>query len=119
MENLYEYLIGGKKIGKKGMPFNGLVEGDTIYCYKFSPDGEELEKRELMVMDTPFVEDGSITIYCGKGNDARNVYCKHPDDSVMAFTLKLTGSAFYKYKFVYEAYSTHEIDFIDVKHRIK
>ena len=119
MENLYEYLIGGKKIGKKGLSFDGLVEGDKIYCYTFSPDGDELDKRELTVMDTPFIEKDSVTIYCGEGNDARNIYCKHPKDSVMVIKMKLDGSAFYKYKFTYNAYSTHEIDFGDIKHKIK
>lgn len=116
---LYEYLIGGKKIGKKGLPFEGLVEGDKIYYYVFSPDGEELDKRELPVTDTPFIEEGSVTIYCGEGNDARNIYCKHPNDSVMVIKTKTSGGAFNKYKFTYDAYSTHEINFNDVKYKIK
>jgi len=37
MENLYEYLIGGKKIGqKKEAPtFGDLREGDVFYVYNF------------------------------------------------------------------------------------
>ena len=42
---LYEYLIGGKKIGKRNIPtFNELVVGDIFYVYQYK-ESEECIKR--------------------------------------------------------------------------
>ena len=49
MEGVYEYLIGGKKIGKKGIPtFNELGEGDTLYVYKCMSAKECIQKLKIV-----------------------------------------------------------------------
>ncbi len=48
MDGIYEYLIGGKKIGKRNVPaFNELEVGDIFYVYQYKKPDECIKRYKI------------------------------------------------------------------------
>ena len=68
MEHLFEYLIGGNKIGKlKKEPktFGEICPGDTLYMWNFDNDGKLMRKlskeiKEVKKSGNSFIFSGTI-----------------------------------------------------------
>ena len=60
---LYEYLIGGRKTGKRDIihTFGELKRGDVLYFYKFDGDLRRIDFEERTILSTPVKDNKSAT----------------------------------------------------------
>lgn len=118
MENLYEYLIGGKKIGRQsGQQFGDLFEGDILYEYIFDINGNKKEEK-LWVIRSITKLGNLLTFDCNNRYDRNNYtsFSTHkPKMSIYACRTrhKLNPNGKSKWEEQYHAFATKEITFKD------
>ena len=93
MENLYEYLIGGKKIGqKKEAPaFGDLREGDVFYIYNFDIKLNMTRSNQRKVERVVKRSGGRIVFdSTGRGGSGRSSW--EMDDVISIWTTDEVGA---------------------------
>ena len=119
MENLYEYLIGGKKTGKRfGQQFGDLFEGDILFEYVFGINGTKKEEKQWVIRSIKKLGN-LVTFDCSNRYDRNNYtsFSTHaPNNSIYACRTShnMNPNGKPKWEKRYHAFATKEITFADV-----